>query len=100
MRFLFLLLGLAISISLAAQDRYTISGLVKDKATGESIIRASVIVSGQHIGVTTNDYGYYSLTLPAGKYTLLISSAGRQSQTIDVDLKQNVQLSTQLGQQA
>src|ERR1700761_3703770 len=100
MRFLFWLIVLAISISLPAQDRYTISGLVKDKATGESIIRASVTVSGRHIGVSTNDYGYYSLTLPSGKYTLIISSAGRQTQSVDVDLKENIQLSTQLGEQA
>jgi hypothetical protein len=99
MRFLFLLIGLTLSIGLSAQERHTISGSVKDKATGESIIRASVIVSGRHIGVTTNDYGYYSLTLPAGKYTLIISSAGRQAQTVDVDLKENIQLTTQLGEQ-
>jgi hypothetical protein len=100
MRSLFLLIVLTLSISLSAQQRHTISGEVKDRATGETIIRASVMVLGQHIGVTTNDYGYYSLTLPAGKYTLSISSAGRRTQTIEVDLKENIQLSTQLEEQA
>ncbi|HEY4288353.1 MAG TPA: TonB-dependent receptor [Puia sp.] len=99
MRLLLLLFLLAVSLCLSAQVKHTISGSVKAKATGESIIRATVIVSGQHIGVTTNDYGYYSLTLPEGKYTLIISSAGRQSKTTDVDLKENIQLETLLEEQ-
>jgi hypothetical protein len=87
------------ALGLQAQVKHTISGSVKSKNTGESIIRATVIVSGQRIGVTTNDYGYYSLTLPEGKYTLQISSAGRQMQTVDVDLKENIQLTTLLEEQ-
>jgi len=88
------------AVDLQAQVKHTISGSVKAKNTGESIIRATVMVSPQGIGVTTNDYGYYSLTLPEGKYTLQISSAGRQMQTVDVDLKENIQLTTLLEEQA
>ncbi|WP_431211200.1 carboxypeptidase-like regulatory domain-containing protein [Puia sp. P3] len=87
------------ALGLQAQVKHTISGSVKAKNTGESIIRATVIVSGQRTGVTTNDYGYYSLTLPEGKYTLQISSAGRQMQTVEVDLKENIQLVTLLEEQ-
>jgi len=87
------------AMDLQAQVKRTISGSVKAKNTGESIIRATVIVSGKSIGVTTNDYGYYSLTLPEGKYTLQISSAGRQMQMVDVDLKENIQLTTLLEEQ-
>ena len=99
MRLLLLLFLSFLSLSLSAQVKHTISGSVKAKATGESIIRATVIVSGKNIGVTTNDYGYYSLTLPEGKYTIVISSVGRQSQTTDVDLKENIQLETLLEEQ-
>jgi outer membrane receptor for ferrienterochelin and colicin len=99
MRLLLLLFLSFVSLSLSAQVKHTISGSVKAKATGESIIRATVIVSGQRIGVSTNDYGYYSLTLPEGKYTLVISSVGRQSKSIDIDLKDNLQLGTQLEEQ-
>src|ERR1700754_991376 len=95
---LFLFLSL-MSLCLSAQVKHTISGSVKAKATGESIIRATVIGSGKNIGITTNDYGYYSLTLPEGKYTLVISSAGRQSKITDVDLKENIQLETLLEEQ-
>jgi len=99
MRLLLLLFLSFVSLSLSAQVKHTISGSVKAKATGESIIRATVIVSGKSIGVSTNDYGYYSLTLPEGKYTLIISSVGRQGKTIDVDLRENVTLETQLEEQ-
>ena len=99
MRLLLLLFLSMMSLGLSAQVKHTISGSVKAKATGESIIRATVIVSGKNIGVTTNDYGYYSLTLPEGKYTLVISSVGRQSKSTDVDLKENIQLETQLEEQ-
>ena len=97
---LFLFFWLAASISASAQVRHTISGSVKDKATGESIIRATVLVADKNIGVSTNDYGFYSLTLPDGKYTLTISAVGRETQTITVVLKENMQLPTLLGEQA
>ncbi|HTI90798.1 MAG TPA: TonB-dependent receptor [Puia sp.] len=99
MRSMLLLFLSVMSLGLSAQVKHTISGSVKAKATGESIIRATVIVSGKNIGVTTNDYGYYSLTLPEGKYTLVISSVGRQSKITDVDLKENIQLETLLEEQ-
>jgi hypothetical protein len=76
--------------------KHTITGSVRSKSSGESIIRATVIVSGMNIGVTTNDYGFYSLTLPDGKYTLVISAVGRQSETIEIDLKGNIQVPTLL----
>lgn len=88
-----------LALTAAAQTKHTIKGTVKSKATGESIIRATVIVQGMNIGVTTNDYGYYSLTLPDGKYTLVVSSAGRQPQTIEVNLKENIDVTTQLEEQ-
>lgn len=100
LRFLFVLsVLLAGWTGVCAQAKHTISGKVEAKATGESIIRASVLVSGKSIGVTTNDYGFYSLTLPDGHYTLVISSAGRQAQTVDVILNQNVSLVTSLEEQ-
>jgi outer membrane receptor for ferrienterochelin and colicin len=88
-----------VSMHLSAQTKHTISGSVRSKATGESIIRATVVVQGKSIGVTTNDYGYYSLTLPDGKYTLLISSVGRQTQTIEINLTANMELPTMLEEQ-
>jgi hypothetical protein len=79
-----------------AQSRHTISGAVRSKKTGESIIGASVSVQGMNIGVVSNDYGFYSITLPDGKYTLVISAVGLQPQEVPVELNKNIQLNTQL----
>src|ERR1700754_4898364 len=90
-----------ISPHLYAQEpsRHTISGTVRAKGSGESIIRATVTVEGKNIGVTTNDYGFYSITLPQGKYTLIISAVGWETHTIDIELNGNLPIQTQLVQQ-
>jgi len=53
-----------------------VAGYVRDVKNGEAIIGASVYIDTPSIGVTTDQYGYYSLTLPRGRYLLHISSAG------------------------
>ncbi len=77
-----------------AQTKYTVSGIVKDKKSGESIIGAIVRVNElKTTGTATNEYGFYSLTLPAGTYTLTLESIGYKSETqqavLDKDLKLN-----------
>ena len=91
----FLLLGTIFS---HAQDKsvHTISGTIKDKNTGETLIGAIVKIEEKAIGTTTNEYGFYSLSLPSGNYVLKISYMGyvEQSQTValDKDYKLNVSL--------
>ncbi len=72
--------------------RHTISGTVRAKGSGESILRATVMVDGKNMGITTNDYGFFSITLPDGKYTILVSAVGWETQSIKVDLHDNQQL--------
>jgi hypothetical protein len=57
----------------AAQDRVTLNGFVRDSTTGETIIGATLIVNGASKGVSTNQYGYYSITLPKGDYTISLT---------------------------
>ena len=85
-----LLAGLALQA--VAQSRYTINGTIRARGSGENLIRASVSVVGTNIGVTSNEYGFFSLTLPEGAYTLLVSTVGMQEQTIPVDLHKNLKL--------
>ncbi len=54
----------------------TIAGNITDIKTGEPIVGASVIVEALGIGVTTDQYGYYSLSLPRGRHILNIQSLG------------------------
>ena len=83
---------------LFAQQKFTVSGSVKDKKTGEVVIGAVVKVAElPQTGGVTNDYGFYSLTLPSGTYTIKISYLGYAEQSekvvLDKNLKQNIELS-------
>ena len=49
---------------LHAQNKYSISGYVKDSLSSENLIGATVSLAGQHKGVSTNAYGFFSITLP------------------------------------
>ncbi|WP_343673350.1 TonB-dependent receptor [Chitinophaga sp.] len=72
-----------------AQAKFTISGTIRSKKTGETIIGATVHVAGQSIGTVSNEYGFYSLTLPAGTYTIEFSTVGLQPVQEEVALTQH-----------
>lgn len=82
--------------TLFAQEKATLSGIVRDEAKGEELIGATVRVKGQYLGAQTNEYGFYSLTLPAGNYTIVISAFGFQSKEEAVDLRASLRLDIQL----
>ncbi len=81
-----------------AQSRYTISGMIKDASNGEELIGATVKVEGKTIGVATNVYGFYSLTLDKGKHKIVISYVGYNSKVIDIDLTKNKTLNVELAE--
>lgn len=77
--------------TLPAQQKYTISGTIKDKKNGETMIGVTVFpleISG--VGATCNEYGFYSLTLPEGKYHIITSFIGYKPDTLLIDLKANI----------
>jgi hypothetical protein len=87
---LLFLLSFASLQSLFAQEKFTISGTIKDKKNGETIIGAIVRVNElKGTGAVTNEYGFYSLTLPSGKYTLSFEFLGYQTQTVSITLDKN-----------
>jgi len=78
-------------------QNFTISGTVKQKSTGETLIGASVsVVEKPGVGVTTNDYGFYAVSLPRGSYTLRISYVGYRQQDVPVTLNTNITVSISL----
>ncbi|HSN62066.1 MAG TPA: TonB-dependent receptor, partial [Ferruginibacter sp.] len=88
MKKLFILLILVITATtLSAQKKYTISGYIKDAATGETLIGASVSIKGKSKGINSNQYGFYSITLTEDTYTLVSSFVGYQPQVFKIDLK-------------
>jgi CarboxypepD_reg-like domain/TonB-dependent Receptor Plug Domain len=96
LRTLLILLITFVSYGSYAQSRFTISGNIRDVANGEALIGASVFVKEIKTGTLTNAYGFYSITLPAGKYSLDFSYIGFSSQQQSVDLTQNTRLEIEL----
>jgi outer membrane cobalamin receptor len=82
---------------LFAQEKFTISGSVRDKATGEELIGANIIVTDlPNTGISANEYGFYSLTLPAGKYKLRSSYIGYEEIVQLITLDKNIKLDWKL----
>lgn len=75
--------------------RYTLSGHISD-ASGERLINATVYDLTTHQGTMTNEYGYYSLTLPEGDHRLRITYVGYHEQTISVSLNADRRLDVNL----
>jgi hypothetical protein len=95
-----LLMGMLMSsLLMFAQNKFTLSGFVKDEATGEDLIGANVFTKTDEVyGTATNVYGFFSMTLPEGVYDVTISFIGYDNQVIKVDLKADQRLNVSLKQ--
>jgi len=69
--------------------RVTINGYVKDSLSGESIIGATVAVNSQSKGVMSNQYGFYSLTLDKGSYTINVSHISYLGRSVTLNIDSN-----------
>ena len=94
-----LLIGLFSLIStVSAQSTVVVSGSVRDKQTGESLIKAVVRIQElPNAGIISNEYGFYSLTLPKGNYSVVVSQVGYETlvQKIKLDSSQTINFSLQ-----
>lgn len=75
-------------INVSSQN-FSISGTISDKKSGETIIGATILVKETGKGTVSNSYGFYSLSLPKGKYTLIFSYISFKTYTQQIELKQN-----------
>src|SRR5690554_3815021 len=75
MRIIFLVFTL-ISLTGFSQSKATLSGYLKDAQTGEGLIGATIYVDEIKSGTTTNVYGYYAISLPAGSYSVTFNYLG------------------------
>ena len=82
--------------SLFGQEKATLSGTIEEGKKGEELIGATIKIKDQNIGAQTNEYGFYSLTLPVGTYTFIISSYGYESLDTTINLATSQQLNIQL----
>ncbi len=88
---LLLILSLLISSNTNAQtQKYTISGYIKEQGSGELLIGTSIAIPSIKTGTISNNYGFYSLTLPKGKYEFVVSYIGFEPKAFSIDLNQNI----------
>lgn len=94
-QFVFLL----VSFFSFSQEKFTLSGTIADINSNETLIGVNISIPELKTGVTTNEYGFYSLTLPKGKYTVQITYLGYQTIEKNINLdrntKNNFNLSTE-----
>jgi len=79
-----------------AENKVTVSGYIRDASNGEALIGANILIKGTNIGAATNSYGFYSFSLPAGKYTIIVSYIGYQSISQNMDFRESQTLNVEL----
>jgi hypothetical protein len=95
MKVIFLLCFLT-SFTLFAQDKFTISGTISDSSKGEALIGVRIKVKGVAAGASSNEYGFYSITLPQGQYTLVYNLYGYALTERSIDLSSNQKIDVSL----
>lgn len=87
---LVIILSLANICNAQSQQKATISGTIKSKKTGETIIGASIRVLNTKLGTNSNEYGFYSITLTNATYQIEVSAIGKKTDTINLNLMKDV----------
>ncbi|MDC8005012.1 TonB-dependent receptor [Aureisphaera galaxeae] len=90
MKRIFTLAFVLVTFAVTAQQKYTINGTVTEAATGETLIGVSVIIPALQTGAITNEYGFYSITLPQGNYEVVFSSLGFVAERLNISLTENI----------
>ncbi|GAA3733964.1 TonB-dependent receptor [Flavobacterium ginsengisoli] len=72
-----------------AQEKFTLSGTISDSKNNETLIGVNIFIPALKTGTTTNEYGFYSLSVPKGEYEIEISYVGYQTIQKNIILNQN-----------
>lgn len=79
-----------------AQEKFTLSGTISDNNSNETLIGVNLFIPELKTGVTTNEYGFYSITIPKGNYSIRISYMGYQTLEESIQLNQNTKTNFKL----
>jgi hypothetical protein len=90
---------LAVSL-LQAQNRYTLSGTVSEASSNETLIGVSILVPELSTGAITNEYGFFSLTLPEGTYDVVVTYLGFRDISRQVVLTSNQRIDFKMEEEA
>lgn len=74
---------------LFSQQKFTLSGTITEAQSGESVVGAKISIAILNLGTTSNEYGFYSLTVPKGIYEVQFKAYGLKTITKQIDLNAN-----------
>lgn len=77
-------------------EKYTLTGYLKDEINGETLIGATIYIPEIEQGTISNSYGFYSITIPEGKYDVVFSYLGFNNDTVEIDLSNNSKYNIEL----
>jgi hypothetical protein len=98
-KYFFISLFFIISTFLSVAQNYTVSGTVKDKTNGETLIGASIYIKETpSIGTITNADGHFSLSLPKGNKTIIAQYIGYTSDSININVNKNIEIAFSLNE--
>jgi outer membrane cobalamin receptor len=82
----------------AQVNKHTLSGIIRESGSGETLPGVSIYCDSLRIGVQSNAYGFYSLTLPEGKHRIKISALGFSAIDSVITFNQNLRVDFKVGQ--
>lgn len=94
---LFLLLIVMCKLSFNAQSKFTISGYINEKGSKENLPGVTVYVPRLNLSTTSNNYGFYSITLPKDSVEIIFSYVGFKAKKLSLYLDKNLSYSIELG---
>ena len=97
MRFI-LWLALMISVPAIAQKKVTVSGYVQDAQSSETLLGAIIQNRMSNVGTTTNSFGFYTITMPAGQVKLRCSYVGYGGEELNFQLDRDTVINFRLKQ--
>jgi hypothetical protein len=72
-----------------SQQKFTLSGTITEAKSGESVVGAKISIATLNLNATSNEYGFYSLTVPKGIYEVQFKAYGLKTNTKQIDLNSN-----------
>lgn len=79
-----------------AQEKFSLNGYVNNSDDGEALIGATIYIEELGTGTSSNVYGFYSVTLPAGTYTVQYRYISFDTETRTIELSENTRLDIEL----
>nr|WP_324721317.1 TonB-dependent receptor [Salinimicrobium sp. HB62] len=83
-------------VKLEAQESFVINGIIKDAQNNETLLGVNIIFPELQTGTVTNEYGFYSVKVPAGSHRMEVSYLGYESISQNVEVQKNLNLDFQL----